>query len=321
MLGILLPCMLLAALPGQAQELRLHGGAAHATPQSETTYSWAVEYRQALSQRFSASFSWLNEGHLRRHHRDGQAVQAWWHAPLAGRWRFDAGLGPYHYYDTVKRANAAGYANDHGWGLLASIGLTAFHANGWTSSLRLNRVQVPSGHHSTGLVAGLGTRFGPAPDDARVKVAASDLWAKAGEMEVALMLGRSVVNSFSSPRAVAKGIGLRWRAGNTLTFGLGYIDEGRLDGGAWRGRRTGLAPQLWLEKDLTQSLVVGVGLGPYIALEKPDGAGASRRSTISSVTAGYRFAPDWIGRLTWNRIATDYSGDTDVVLFGLGRRF
>ncbi|HEY5103364.1 MAG TPA: hypothetical protein VII70_11325 [Steroidobacteraceae bacterium] len=39
------------------------------------SYTWGIEYRQPFSEHLSASFTWLNEGHLVNHHRDGQAVQ------------------------------------------------------------------------------------------------------------------------------------------------------------------------------------------------------------------------------------------------------
>ncbi len=316
--------MLSATLPAQAQELRLHLGALHAAPQSrsESTYAWALEYRTPLSARFSAGLIWLNEGHLQQHHRDGQAVQLWWHAPQTGRLRWEAGLGPYHYYDTASRPNLTGYVNDHGWGLLASIGVTAFHDGGWNSSLRLNRVQVPHAHSSTGLVAGVGYRFGPSPVASASIAPSAGTRPGAGDMEFDVMLGRTIVNSFSSEGELAKGIGVRWRGSRYLALSLGYLHEGHIDGGnAWRGSRSGLVPQLWLEKDLTQRIVVGVGLGPHFALEKPRGTNVSSISTMSSVTAGYRFTPLWIGRMTWNRIATDYSADTDVVVFIVGRRF
>jgi hypothetical protein len=44
------------------------------------TYSWGLEYRELLPDHFNASFVWLNEGHLPNNHRDGQAVQLWWHS-------------------------------------------------------------------------------------------------------------------------------------------------------------------------------------------------------------------------------------------------
>jgi hypothetical protein len=91
-----------------------------------------------------------------------------------------------------------------------------------------------------------------------------------------------------------------------------------------RGRRAGLAPQVWLEDDLTERLSVGVGLGPYFALRKPrdaDGRSASAVSALISITAAYAITPEWTGRLIWNRVETRYDRDSDVVMLALGYRF
>ena len=82
---VLLP---LAAAPALAQEVYALGGAQYTRSLDETTYSFAYEYLQNLSEHFDGTFTWLNEGHVTAHHRDGYSVQLWarWlNAPRAFR--------------------------------------------------------------------------------------------------------------------------------------------------------------------------------------------------------------------------------------------
>jgi len=124
----------------------LHLGGLRASAGTETSYSWALEYRRPISDTLSANFIWLNEGHpgglSQDHHRDGQGAQLWWHtAPSVRGLQFEVGLGPYCYFDTVSASNPEGYVNAHGWGLLCSIGATWYLGDGMLTALRLNRVQ------------------------------------------------------------------------------------------------------------------------------------------------------------------------------------
>ncbi len=312
-----------------ATELQLHLGGLRAGAGTETSYSWALEYRRPISEALSASFSWLNEGHPeglnRDRHRDGLAAQLWWHtAPSARGLRFEVGLGPYRYFDTVASSNPEGYVNAHGWGLLGSIGATWYLGDGILTSLRLNRVQTRAGMNTTALVAGLGYQFDAGGGGASENRVASQP-ATAGRMEFDAMVGGSIVNSLSSEVDLAKAISLRYAPGGPVGVSLTYLDEGELDtGGSRVGRRAGLAPQLWLQEDLTRRFSAGVGLGPYFAtrrLRRSDGQDSSRVAALVSVTAAYAITPSWTGRLTWNRVGTNYDRDTDVVLLGMGYRF
>jgi hypothetical protein len=315
-------CAIAMALisPGFASELHWYLGGLHATPHSEPTYSWALEYRRPISEHLSGSFTWLNEGHVPGHHRDGQAIQLWWHtAPVNRGPIFQVGLGPYRYFDTTVASNADGYADIHGWGLVASAGATWHIGSRWLASLRINRVHVHNSIRSTAVVAGMGYRFGSTSDDASAAWVTSRT-ADSRRWELDTMAGATIVNSFDSDAELAKAIGLRVRATDHLAGSLTYLNEGDVR----RGRRAGVAPQFWLEDHLTDRFSVGVGVGPYFALRKPrdsDGTSASPVSALISITAAYAITPEWIGRLIWNRVETRYDRDTDVVMFALGYRF
>jgi hypothetical protein len=312
-----------------ASELQVHLGGLHANPGTDQSYSWALEYRRAINDSLSASFTWLNEGHLkdnaRDSHRDGQAMQLWWHTATPTRGlRYEIGIGPYYYYDTVTATNPDGYANVHGWGLLGGIGASWYFGDRYTGSLRLNRVQAPGATNSTALVAGVGYRFGGG-EPRRSDGSAAPLPNAAENMEVDAMMGGTVVNSLSSETGFAKAISLRYSPSRHIGVSLTYLDEGEVDAGAaGTGLRAGIAPQVWGHDQLTPRLSVGAGLGPYFAttrLRLPDGKQASSLAILVSVTASYAISDRLTGRMTWNRVATDYSRDTDVLLLGLGYRF
>ena len=306
--------------PGVASELHSYLGGLHATARSESTYSLALEYRRPFGDHLSGSFTWLNEGHLPSHHRDGQAIQLWWHTARVDRGPiFQVGLGPYRYFDTTVSSNAEGYANVHGWGLGASAAATWQIGARWLASLRINRVHVHNSFGSTGVVAGMGYRFESTSDDAAGAWTTSRA-AAPGRWEIDAMLGAAVVNSFHSNADLARAIGLRVRMTDHLAGSLTYLSEGDVQ----RGRRTGFSPQIWLADNLTNRLSVGVGIGPHLAIRKfreSDGRSASAVSALISIAAAYAITPEWIGRLFWNRVETRYDRDSDVVMFALGYRF
>lgn len=72
--------LLLVSTAGHAQEFSLFGGGSRAG--STNTYTWAFNYQEGLGQYFAASFTWLNEGHIPDHHRDGQMIQLWGRIPV-----------------------------------------------------------------------------------------------------------------------------------------------------------------------------------------------------------------------------------------------
>jgi hypothetical protein len=90
--------------------------------ENETSYSWEAIYRQGLGRRAAWAFSWLNEGHIPDHHRDGPLLQAWARLPLLGdQLELSAGAGPYRFFDTIAAEAGESYANTHGWGAVLSL--------------------------------------------------------------------------------------------------------------------------------------------------------------------------------------------------------
>jgi len=312
-----------AVCPAQAQEFYFLGGVTRDPASGEHSHAWALEYRQELGEHAAFSLSWLNEGHLPGHHRDGHSAQLWGRTDLlARRLSLAAGIGLYRYFDTAIAEMGGAYSNDHGWGTVASMAATWYTQGRWCFQLRANHIVTATDLDTTAILLGFGYRLKPAALSESPPVAPSEIERRRGN-EIALFIGRTVVNSDESENAFAVAVEYRRRLGPHMDWTVGWLDEGdpRLI------RRDGLITQIWVVRDFENDrLGLGVGIGPYIAVDKrrqalPEEGGNETLATLVSVTASYRFQPRWLARVLWNRIATDYSRDTDVILFGMGYRF
>ncbi len=323
-----LPALLLATVasisPAQAQEALVLGGLQRTDTGGETSYGYAYSYQHNLAENWYASFTYLNEGHVTNHHRDGHSVQLWWRYPFYDR-RFNIaiGAGPYRYFDTTDRNADGSSDNHHGWGLLASVTAT-WYVNGgpWMVQARYNRAQTPESIKTNTLLVGVGyqldrgDRGGPVvPPPSRTD--------NVTQNELTVFLGQTIVNTFDSQTAFAKAVEYRRGLARYVSGTLSYINEGESSA----LRRNGVAAQLWLERAFFHdALTLGVGAGPYYAIDLSERGRStsddpSRWSGLLTMSASYRISQHWLTRLSWNRTVTGYDRDTDVFLLGLGYRF
>ena len=102
-----------------AQELALYGGPL--IGEHSHSYAWSIDYTEGFGHYLAGTITWLNEGHLPGHHRDGPLMQVWGRFPVVQR-RFVValGVGPYRYFDTEAAEQGLGYSNTHGWGVVYS---------------------------------------------------------------------------------------------------------------------------------------------------------------------------------------------------------
>ena len=315
---------LLAACSAQAQEFSLFAGGLKDSSSKESTYSWAMEYQQGIGENLAASFSWLNEGHVTGHHRDGQSIQLWartnvWDRRLS----LSAGIGPYRYFDTTVSSAGGGYANIHGWATNLSLGATYYTNTRWLFQLRANRIIARDSIDTSSLMMGIGYQLEPqsrrGPSDS-----VPSQFENTSKNEIAVFLGQTVVNSFRSERDSSRAIEYRRGIAKYADITVGLLNEGdpRLI------RRTGATAQIWAVREFLASdrLVLGIGIGPYYALDRyrtplPGEGGQDRLSGIFTAMAGFRFGRHWDARLSWNRTITSYNRDTDIVMLGAGYRF
>ena len=308
-----------AAFSADAQELLLLGGATYDSNVSESTYAWAVEYAQGLGENAYVTLAWLNEGHIQNHHRDGPTAQIWGRINLLDRHLSLAlGIGPYSYFDTAQAERGASYANDHGWGLIYSAGLTWYTDRRWLFHLRANRIEAQDGVDRTMLLLGAGYQL-DAPSVPGPRPTAPSITGKTTNNEVALFLGRTILNSFESENSTAAAAEYRRGLGRYVDWTVGWLHEG----GNHIIRREGVTTQLWLVRPFFDNhLALGAGAGAYFVVSQENsGSDDDRVAGIITLTASYRFDPRWFARLSWNRVVTRYDRDTDVILLGGGYRF
>jgi hypothetical protein len=311
----------LGASPASAQEFALYTGPL--TGEHTHSYAWSIDYTEGFGQYLAGSITWLNEGHIPDHHRDGQLVQVWGRLPLAQR-RFVValGVGPYRYFDTEGAEQGQGYSNTHGWGVVYSARATWYSAQRWTANLQLNHVQVANGPSTTAIMLGIGYQL-DAPQTPGVRDFALPRTQKVTNNEVTLMAGVTILNSLESQSSVAEAIEYRRGLTNYLDATLGYLHEGH----GSDARRDGATAQLWLTRGFfDEHLTLGIGAGLYAAVHHGNSnedrdTGDGILSGLVSVSASYRVTQHWSARVMWNRVVTRYSRDTDVILGGIGYRF
>lgn len=303
------------------QELSLLAGPLASS--GERTYSWEGAYRQGLGPYAAWSFSWLNEGHLSYHHRDGQTLQLWARLPMAeNRLELSAGAGPYRYFDTITAQYLPSYDNAHGWGGVLSLRLAYYFDNRWIAEMKLNRVMVSGGPDTTALLFGVGYQL-DAPDRPGPRDGPIERTSNVTGNELTAMLGASILNSDRSQSSPAASLEYRHGLAPHLDVTASLIHED----GDIQARRDGAAAQLWATSAFfNDRFTLAAGIGPYVAITQKDrspfdSTGDGRISGLVSVSASYRFGQRWLARLTWNRFATRYDRDGDLIQAGIGVQF
>jgi hypothetical protein len=316
--------MLLTASPlsVRAQEFYLLGGLLQNANDGGDSYAWQLEYIEGLGENFGLGVSYLNEGHVPDHHRDGTTVHLWTRTNLLDRkLSLAAGVGPYYYYDTLPAKAGTSYQNDHGWGAIFSSAVTWYTDSRWLFQLRANAAANFTTFNSLSVLLGVGYQLEaprvPGPVD---KAPLQDLEMKRNEFTI--LSGRTIVNSLESQQSFALAAEYRRRVWRYVDWTAGWLYEGdtRLF------RRHGLASQFWgIREFFDDRFSVGIGGGAYFPVSMRE---AGRRAGIDrsvcgivTMTSSYRFLPQWDVRASWNRIITDYNNDTDVILGGIGYRF
>lgn len=315
---------LLFSFQAWAQELNLLAGGMRDSASKESSYAWALDYRHGIGENLAFTLSWTNEGHVTGHHRDGQSVQLWGRTNIFDRrLSLSAGAGPYRYYDTTRAGAGAGFSDDHGWGGILSVAATYYTKSGFLYELRANRILTGHSIDTTSVLFGVGYQLERPPSQGPYARAPHQLVNTTTGNEVAILVGQTIVNSFQSDRNTAQAVEYRKGLSTHIDWTVGLLNEGdnRLI------RRNGIITQLWaVHEFFGDRLALGVGLGPYFAIDRrrAPNPGEGQNVPVSamvSTTAAVRLNPRLFLRGTWNRVATNYSRDADVVMMGVGYRF
>lgn len=311
------------ACPVRAQEFYVLGGLMKDTDSGKDSYSWQLEYMEGLGEHFAASLSYLNEGHVPTHHRDGNSVQFWARTNLLDRrLSLAAGVGPYYYFDTTAAKADGSFSDNHGWKAMFSLAATWYTESRWLFQLRTNWVEASSSIDTISALVGIGYQLDPPPSPGPLPNVPPQR-EKTTNNEITVFLGRSIANSFNSEHSAATSVEYRRGLWRNVDWTVAWLYEGdsRLI------RRHGMITQLWAVRSfLDDRLALGVGGGAYASVTRyNDGPnkGDDERSLsgIATLTASYRFHPHWATRISWNRVVTNYDRDTDVILGGIGYRF
>ncbi len=323
----LLLWLLLLPSRATAQELSLLVGASESAVAADSGTAWQLEFREKAGKYLAVSVSYVNEGHLPGHKRDGLAAQLWGRIPLFRRkFSVDLGAGPYRYFDTQALAGG-GFVNATGWGGMFSASATLYTKSPWFARCTANHIYVPASQDTNTFVLGVGyhlweeqpepsdgSRTLPVPDETRSRITGD---------EVTFLIGQTVVNSLRDQKGVAGGIEFRKGIAEHIDWTMSWVNEGDPK----VNRRNGLGMELWLVNEyLDGRFPVGIGAGPVYFLDRgknPPGNQSKPHDLagLLSLTAAYRFSENWFARVLWNRVFTNNSTDTDVFLGGIGYRF
>lgn len=304
-----------------AQELSLLGGAMSTRNVRFSTYSWQLDYRQDLTRYFAGSVALINEGHIAGHHRDGTAFEGWLRLPLFhDRFSLSAGAGAYYYYDTQPRPGGDS-ADVHGTAAIYSVSAVAYLSDRWFLKATVNRIEPRSDVKTNTAALGVGFWFGRnrRPTKGELGAAPADDHYVTGN-EITAYGGQSIVNTLFSESARAWAVEYRRGILPHVDWTVTAINEGN----PHIVQRNGVATQAWLVNTFFKRQVsVGIGLGPYIYIDRRHPVGLTRwspaaASPLVSLTGSYRFARHWLVRILFNRVTTNYNRDSDVILVGLG---
>jgi hypothetical protein len=320
-LGLLALLLCFTAFRLRAQELSVLGGATTSGAFDETSKAWEVDYRQDIYRNFDASVSYINEGHFLDHKRDGTAWEGWFNLPIDnGHIAFSAGAGIYYYYDT-QTLPGGNWADVHGTAPIFSLAATGYLSDRWFYRVMVNRISPNADVQTTAVVFGVGYWFGP---NRRPRGAVPDKGSPNAdyvtEPQLTAFGGQSIVNSLDDGKAWAGAV--EYRQG--ILPHLDGTASAIYEGDPKTVRRSGLGLQLWpVNTFIDDSTSVGIGVGPYIYIDRKHPAADTRESPAAlaplvSLTIARRISASWITRLVWDRVTSNYNRDSDIFLLGLG---
>jgi hypothetical protein len=322
LLAILFVIFLFPPLPSRASELSGLAGMTESGDTGERSYAWQATFRHDILRHLAASLSWINEGHLEEHKRDGFVVQGWGRVPLLDdRLSIDVGAGIYRFFDT-KLLPAGSHENIHGWAPVYSLAATYYTKSPWFVQAAVNHIHPENDFNSNTYLAGVGYRLwkGAPPPSASGK---GDRPAKTTGYEVMPFLGMVVVNRPDNDQGIGNGIEFRMGIDEHLDWTVTWLNEDV----SGLFHRTGLGTQLWVvDAFLARRVTLGFGAGLYSFYDReppPDSTSGGRLDIagLFTVTSSYRMSDRWFTRFNWNRVMSNDSRDTDIFLLGIGYRW
>jgi len=275
----------LAAATADADELAVLGGGISEHSSDAQSFTWALDYRHALTPNFGVGANWINQGHVPNHHRDGLAAQLWiGTTAFDPRLSFAAGIGPFYYFDTTRHAPGELERDNHGWGVLYSASARWEFVRNWLVELRLQYTETRRSIDTTSVLLGVGYKLDGEPTiDA---APARSAWSSSTRNEVAFLGGRAVVNDFSSEPSFAMSVEYRRSLNDHFDWTLAWLHEGQ----PRLARRHGVVSELWLGRTLGEGRwTIGAGIGVDVVADVFPGdfaEGGRERAGVFAAGAG-----------------------------------
>ena len=311
--------LLLHVTTSWAQEFYAYGLRIEDANAHNHAYSWGLAYMEGVGEHAMVSLTYLNEGHFPDHHRDGYALQFWGRTTIIDRrLSLAAGIGPYLYFDTVSGRGQIDSYDTQGLGGIFSLAATWYTESRWLFQVRGNWIGIANSFNTLSVSAGIGYQL-DAPSSPGPRTAAPRQDEQTTNNEITLFMGESTLNRFESRHTAAEALEYRRGLTSNIDLTVGFLNEGS----SIPLERYGITSQLWLVRAFFDDRVaLGVGFGPYLAYDEYRGRqGSTTVNALIGLTASYRLSPNWAVRLIWDRVATNYDQDTDVVLGGLAYCF
>jgi len=304
------------ACSASGQEIYVHGGGTSRTDSSDGSYAWGLTYLHGLGDYAALSLTYLNEGHVPDHKRDGLSPQFWGRYPLLDRkLSLAAGVGPYLYFDTTRSSTGLSFSDTHGVGAILSLSATLYTESRFLFQVRGNWVWTPQNANTYVTTLGIGYLLERAAKGAPEERTVKRL--EPFNNEVTLSAGMAILNEWGgNGHSGAGSLEYRRRLGQYFDLMAGWL----LEGGPVS--RTGPMTQIWVgRRFFDERLSLGVGAGPYLGFDTSGESNVAKVNLVVSTGAGYAFQDHWAIRATWTRVATDYDRDSDVFLSGISYRF
>jgi hypothetical protein len=315
-LCILIIFQVLMIFPAKAQEIYYYRGASYRTDSSNNSTTWGLTYLEGLGEYAAWSLSYLNEGRIEEHKRDGLGALLWGRLPIFNRHvALAAGAGPYFYYDTIISSNKQSFSNEHGMGAMLSLTSTLYTESRFLIQVRTNMILTHQNLNTYVVALGIGYQLektllpgpltGPAYHDFQTT-----------DKEITLSAGVTNLDAISDRHAAAESAEFRCGLARHVDWAIGWLNEEH------PVSRAGPFTQVWVVQSFFyDKLAIGVGTGPYLVFDSHGAHEFKKVNLLVSGTFSYRFHPHWGLRISWNRVATDHDRDADVVLYGISYRF
>lgn len=280
--------------PSYTQEIYFHAGEVQNTHTSDRATRWGLAYHQGTGEHTMLSLTYLNEGHLPGHHRDGYAAQFWLRKNIMNRrLSLAAGIGPYAYFDT--NGSRAESFDAHGWGGILSMAATWYTDSRFLFQIRGNWIDAVHSFNTLSITGGIGYQLDAPETPGPRRSAPAEEQSPTGN-ELTVQAGLAVLNRFQSVHTTAEA--LEYRRGLTphTDWTIGIRNEGPKNG----LERYGVTSQLWLVRAFFNDRVaLGAGVGPYFAYDGYRGTrGSTTLSALVGLTGSYRFSRHWAMRFT-----------------------